>query len=74
MFMAEIENLKIYNSDTMFRKLSFFYELGGFFSPHLQALDFILHEENSFITKSLLEELKKIFKPHKVVKQIVTAF
>jgi hypothetical protein len=74
MFMAEIENLKIYNSDTMFRKLSFFYELGGFFSPHLQALDFILHEENSFITKSLFEELKKIFKPHKIVKQIVTAF
>lgn len=45
MFMAEIENIKIYNSDAMFRKLSFFYELGGFFSPHLLVLDFIMSEE-----------------------------
>ena len=74
MFMAEIENLKIYNSDTMFRKLSFFYELGGFFSPHLQDLDHILHEEMGLITKYHLEDLKKIYKPHKIVKQIVAAF
>jgi len=72
--MAEIENLKIYNSDTMFRKLSFFYELGGFFSPHLQTLDYILHEELGFVTKYHLEELKKIYKPHKIVRQIITAF
>lgn len=74
MFMAEIENLKIYNSDTMFRKLSFFYELGGFFSPHLQSLDYILHQEHGFVSKYHLEELKKIFKPHKTVRQIITAF
>jgi len=72
--MAEIENLKIYNSDSMFRKLSFFYELGGLFSPHLQALDYILHEDLGFINKLHVEELKKIFKPHKIVKQVVTVF
>lgn len=74
LFMAEIENLKIYNSDSMFRKLSFFYELGGFFSPHLQTLDYILHEELNFVSKYHVEELKKLFKPHKIVRQIVAAF
>ena len=58
LFMAEIENLKIYNSDSMFRKLSFFYELGGFFSPHLQVLDYLLHEDLSFIDRLHTEELK----------------
>lgn len=72
--MAEIENLKIYNSDSMFRKLSFFYESGGFFSPHIHMLDMILHEETNFVSKYHLEELKKIFKPHRTVKQIISAF
>ena len=62
MFMAEIENLKIYNSDPMFRKLPFLYELGGFFSPQLQELDYILHEELGFVTKYHLNELKKVYK------------
>ena len=74
LFIAEIENLKIYNSDSMFRKLSFFYESGGFFSPHLQMLDYFLHDDLNFISKYHVDELKKIFKPHKIVKQIISAF
>jgi len=72
--MAEIENLKIYNSDSMFRKLSFFYESGGFFSPHIHVLDILLHEEANFISKYHIEELKKVVKPLKIVKQIIAAF
>lgn len=74
MFMGEIENLKISNSDAMFRKLSFFYELGGFFSPHLHALDYVLHQEVGFVNRYHVEDLKKIYKPHKIMKQIVSAF
>jgi len=32
-FVAEIENQKIFSSDLLFRKVSFIYETGGFFSP-----------------------------------------
>lgn len=74
LFLAEIVNLMIYNSDSLFRKLSFFYESGGLFSPHLHMLDYLLYEEANFISKYHVEELKRIFKPHKVVKQIITAF
>ena len=74
LFLAEVENLKIYNSDALFRKLSFFYESGGLFSPHLHVLDLLLHGESSFVSRYHVDELKKIVKPHKTVRQIITSF
>lgn len=68
LFIAEIENLKIYNSDRLFRKIQFLYETGGFFSPSLHLLDQLLYHERSFISKYHVEEMKSIFKPLKAVK------
>lgn len=73
-FWQKLKVLKSIIQTFYLNKISFFYESGGLYSPHLHILDMLLHEESNFVSKCHVEELKKIFKPHRIVKLIVKAF
>jgi hypothetical protein len=61
--------LKSTNYDSLNNRIPLLYE-SGFYSPYVKMLDKILLQENSFISRYHVEDIKAILKPNQITKNV----